>query len=105
MKPFPSTPQLAPSVSHLSENGLHLLVHPTQPQWLVLNKLGYEVASLCDGHHSAEQIATQIASSYKIEHPIACRHVEQYLYSLAEKGWLSSPLPLEPEISSGLDGC
>lgn len=103
MKEIPLKPKFTTPILYSSENGMYLLLHPTQPRWLVLNYIGYEIACLCNGANAITQIAGHLADKYNIEISLASRHVKKYLSSLAEKGWFSSSPHINFESSSKLD--
>jgi len=82
-------PLLAKGTAHLRRGDRHLLVHGQRPRWAALNPTGYQVARLCDGHHTLEQILSEIGARYA-QSPEAVREdVARCLARLQEAGLLA----------------
>ena len=66
-----------------------VLVHPERPLWMVTTRSGLEVARLCDGKRSVQEIAAIVASRYGRALSLALSDVSAYLEQLERSGLLS----------------
>jgi radical SAM protein with 4Fe4S-binding SPASM domain len=93
----PSVPEHIPRLltgwMHEACGQLHILLHPQQPRWVAVNSLGWEVAQLCDGQHTVDDIAAAIATRYGQEAETVRRDVETYLTQLRQAGLLEETPP------------
>lgn len=99
-------PQVPSGIFRQTQATLHLLIHPDQPRWMALNRLGLEVTELCDGTHTIRDIADVIAARYRQDADRVYTDVVVYLRQLAQAGFLLEKfhLPQEPEESSASQG-
>lgn len=75
-------PRLPPGWMHEAHGELHLLLHPHRPRWAAVNRLGWEVAQLCDGRRTVGDIAAVIAEQYGQDLEAVYRDVQVYLTRL-----------------------
>lgn len=85
-----SIPRVPSPLLHERKDSLHLLLHPEKPLWAVVNDLGFEIANLCDGQRTVQDIATAIASRYDEEPATIHADVVEYLGQLQRAKLLSS---------------
>ena len=77
-----------------SRNGpLFILLHPDKPVWTVINKVGYETLSFCDGNTSLEEIAHKLSRRYGMSFDSVLSDLEIFITRLAEKDFLLPPYP------------
>jgi len=90
MAPFVSgdTPRLPTGWMYEARGQLHILLHPHRPRWVAVNDLGWQVARLCDGHHTVRDVAAVIADQYGQESEAVYRDVGTYLTQLRQAGLL-----------------
>lgn len=84
-------------------DGLHLLLHPDAPRWLVLNAVGLAVARLCDGTRTTCEIAAEIADRWSQPAARVLGDVQACMAQLAGAGFLHDPARCE--VTAGPDGC
>lgn len=93
-------PRIPAGVYHEQRGKQVLLVHPHAPHWTILNRTGWEVAGRCDGEHTPQDIAGQVAQRWGIALETALPDVESCLDGLRRAGFLdglaSDPPPAEP---------
>jgi radical SAM protein with 4Fe4S-binding SPASM domain len=81
-----------PSGVHAEQQGpLRLLVHPDAARWAVVNSTGLQVARLCDGRRTVDEISASIASTHNLDPDAVERDVQACLQSLGQAGFLSEP--------------
>ncbi len=104
------TPHVPTPLMHEEKEGLHLLLHPEKPLWIVVNLVGLQIARLCDGEHTVQNIAAIIATRYAQEPNQVQADVIACLRQLERAGFLldhapssgtgsSSPRPLHLHLS------
>jgi radical SAM protein with 4Fe4S-binding SPASM domain len=81
-------PRLPTGWMHEARGQLHILLHPHRPRWVAVNNLGWKVAQLCDGRHTARDVAAIIADQYGQEAEGVYRDVGAYLTQLRQAGLL-----------------
>lgn len=79
--------------SSSSSNGNHILFHPTQPRWVVINDTGLEIALLLKKTHSLEHSAHSIAEKYGIPSETARNDVASVYKQLTQSGFLNGRRP------------
>lgn len=83
-------PEIPAGLLRVGRDGLHLLLHPDRPEWLVVNEVGWEIARLCNGEMKVEGIARVLAARYDIDQATALSDVEGYLLHLSRARFLKS---------------
>lgn len=66
---------------------LHLLLHPDVPRWAMLNATGLQVAALCDGQHTVDQITETLASRWRLDMELLQSDIFQCLLDLQRAGF------------------
>lgn len=98
-------PRLAAARLAGQQNGLHLLLHPHAPRWVVLNAVGLAVARLCDGARTTGEIAGEIARRWSQERARVLGDVEACVAQLAAAGFLDvAPRRAFPAVEQGTGG-
>jgi radical SAM protein with 4Fe4S-binding SPASM domain len=92
-------PRVCGGLIHRERNGLHLLLHPHEPRWLVTNRLGREVIELADGTRDMEEISGTLAARYGKEPDDIVTDVENFLGSLKKAGMLDREYSTRPTSS------
>jgi len=54
---------------------MHLLIHPEEPHWTIVNDMGLRVFNLCDGERSLENIVQALAAKYGVEEKVVRKDV------------------------------
>ncbi|MGC8780581.1 MAG: PqqD family peptide modification chaperone [Anaerolineae bacterium] len=87
--------------------GLHLLLHSRAPRWIAVNAVGLAVAQRCDGAHSVQEIAAEVARRWSQPIGSVLADVEAYIAQLAQAGFLEdfvgeapSPAKASPRLST-----
>jgi hypothetical protein len=57
-------PAITCPLIHRQKKGLHLLLHPQKPYWLIVNTIGYEILQFCNGTINVEGIAGILSDRY-----------------------------------------
>ena len=97
-------PRLLDTVRVFQRGDLSLLLVPTTGAWTVTTDTGRQIALLCDGRHSAADIAADLSARYGIEAGRALADTTAYLAQLAEGALLegsSGDLPPQPPYHKG----
>jgi radical SAM protein with 4Fe4S-binding SPASM domain len=100
-------PRVCSGLIHRERDGLHLLLHPHEPRWLVTNRLGREVIELADGIRDMGQISGALAVRYGKDPGDIVSDIESFLGSLKKAGMLDKeggtrPTPSHPVKIGGL---
>jgi len=88
-------PRIPDDVRLEQKKTLHLLLHPENPLWAVVNATGFEVTRLCDGQHTTSDIVVALAQRWEQDLTVVQRDVEACLAALHRAGFLtkaSAPL-------------
>ena len=72
-------PETSKRLKTLSHDGLVLLVDPDQPAWAAVNRLGADIARLCNGRRSVRAITAAIAEKYSVPEGRVRRDIERFL--------------------------
>lgn len=72
-------PKAPKSIKEFSQDGRILLVDPDRPAWAMVNRLGKEIAGLCNGKRTAGDITTIIAEKYSVSEEMVSRDVGKFL--------------------------
>ncbi len=83
-----SVPRVGRHIKQFSRDGMVLLVDPDRAAWATVNKLGAEIASLCDGGRSVGDIAAVLAKKYSKPLEDVAGHVSAFLNVLDKSGLL-----------------
>ncbi|MEJ5198459.1 MAG: PqqD family protein [Anaerolineae bacterium] len=81
-------PRLDAFVEADRRNGRHLLLHAHAPRWVIVNTLGREVAHLCDGTRTVQEIAAGIARRWSQPFRQVEADVAACVAQFAEAGFL-----------------
>lgn len=76
---------------HRQKKGLHLLLHPQKPYWLIVNTVGYEILQHCDGTIDEERIADILANHYGKRKEELLPDIQLYVEEISRKGWFFTP--------------
>lgn len=98
-----SAPRVGKNIRQHARDGMILLVDPERPAWATVNRLGAEIAGLCDGYRSAADIASLLAGKYSRPLDEVAGHVSAFLGVLEKSGLVfygEEPV-LEPISAAG----
>lgn len=74
----------------------YILLHTDKPAWTVVNAVGYNTLSLCDGCSSVEQIASALSRQYGMSGDQVLSDVKFFVNRLVQGGFVFFP-PAQPE--------
>lgn len=77
-------PVVSPNLHKLDEDGLCFLLDPERPAWAVVNPMGKEVVSLCNGRHSVGDIARAICQRYDADFKIVREDIGCFIDDLSK---------------------
>jgi radical SAM protein with 4Fe4S-binding SPASM domain len=83
-------PRLTHHLIQRERKGSHLLIHPSKPRWIIINKLAYEILMLCDGKTNIDGIALNIANRSGKNKEEILSEVKEFLDNISSKSWLFS---------------
>lgn len=82
-------PDISQPLEYEERNGFYLLLHSNRPLWTAVNRMGLEIARLCDGSRSVDDIVALIAARYAQEPERVGKDVRLYLEQLERAGFLN----------------
>jgi radical SAM protein with 4Fe4S-binding SPASM domain len=83
-----SAPRVGSRLKQFSRDGMILLLDPDRPAWATVNRLGAEIAGLCDGSRRIHDIAAVLAQKYSKPPEEVQGHVSAFLGVLEKSGLL-----------------
>jgi len=96
--------QIWPVVRHEQKGDLYLLFHQGKAAWTVVNRLGFEIAVLCDGERTLAQVCSILAERYEVGLQTIEADLAIFIIQLEKTGFLSGredPFVFEfPPLSS-----
>lgn len=90
-------PLVSKGVKEFTRDGLVLLIDPDRPAWALVNRLGAQIAKLCDGKRSVERIVDSLAANYAVSRDVLTRDVNAFVAVLEKSALLQygEPAPIE----------
>ncbi len=82
------TPLVPTPLAYEEKEGLYLLFHPEKPACTIVNHLGLQIANLCDGEHTVQDIVTTITAQYAQDPNQVQTDIVTYLEQLGQSGFL-----------------
>lgn len=77
-------PMVSANLHKVDEDGLCLLLDPEWPAWAVVNFLGKELVSLCDGRHSMDDLARFVSQNYNADFKTAWVDTKNFIDELSQ---------------------
>jgi radical SAM protein with 4Fe4S-binding SPASM domain len=82
-------PRMSAGLIQREREGLHLILHPLHPRWLVANRLGKEVIDLSDGRRDVSQICSVLGRRYGKQPREIEPDAKAFLESLQRAGFMT----------------